>query len=273
LGPLLPIDQYAHLAMYLCAMRLLHSGDLFGDQTSKIANRLLSRCHEDHEQFYVQSQSFKLHLHSHYASLYESHGALSNLGCFGQESLIGAVSANYHGTRYYGDSICHYFNIDSSIHDKKEDSIERNGPQDESSIAAKTYVAVEEFHRIQCPCEHVNTCCTIYHRFVIHDEMFHCLLYKKRKNSVSYFVNYSLLDDVKADLFGIIDLFFIHKCLGYAVIRNHRIKDLCSSGFVDSPYYHLLKKPLDRLYFFVEKDYCQVHVVRTDHVKTHCIVV
>ena len=169
LSSLLPTDQYAHLAMYVCAMRLLHSGDLFGDQTSKITNRLLSRFHEDHEQFYVQSQSFKLHLHSHYASLYESHGALANLGCFGQESLIGAVSANSHGTRYYGDSICHYFNIDSSIHEKKEEPLARDGPQDESSIPAKTYAVVEEFHRTQCPCEHVNTCCTVYHRLVIHD--------------------------------------------------------------------------------------------------------
>ena len=273
LGPLLPIEQYAHLALYVCGMRLLHSGDLFGDQTSKIANRLLSRFHEDHERFYVQSQSFKLHLHSHYAALYESHGALSNLGCFGQESFIGAVSTNYHGTRYYGDSICHYFNIDTSIQGKTDDHIARNGPQDESSIPAKTYDAVKSFHRTQCNCEHVNSCCTVYHRFLIHDAMYHCLLYKKRKNSVSYFVRYSLRNDVQDELFGIIDMFFIHKGLGYAVILNHQIKDLCSNGFLDSPYYHLLKKPLDRLYFIVEKDYCQVHVVRTDDISNHCIVV
>lgn len=38
---LLSIDQYAHMALYTCAIRLLHSGNLFGSETSVVAGELL----------------------------------------------------------------------------------------------------------------------------------------------------------------------------------------------------------------------------------------
>jgi hypothetical protein len=254
-------------------MRLLHSGDVLDDQTSVVADLLLSQFHEDHEMFYTMSQSFKLHLHSHYASLYVSHGSLCHLGCFGQESFIGTVSANYHGTRYYGDSICYYYNIDSSIQSKKGEPVVRNGPYDSSSMSASTFDAVTYFHHTQCNCDLIDRCCTVYHRFVIRDEMFHSLLYKKRQKSISYFVQYSMSNDPKNGLFGIIELFFTYKDLGYAIIRNHRVKDRYSNTFINTSYYHSLKTAIDRLYFLLEKDHRTVHIVRTDFIISHCVIV
>ncbi|CAF3738937.1 unnamed protein product [Rotaria socialis] len=115
------IEQYSHLALYVCAMRLLHSGDVFDDKTSEVADQLFTEFYKDHELFYKTSQSLKLHLHAHFASLYETHGSLCNLGCFGQESFIGSVSSNHHGTQFYGDSITHFYNIDFAIQDKKKE--------------------------------------------------------------------------------------------------------------------------------------------------------
>ena len=93
-------ERYGYLGLYICAIRLLHSGHLFGDETSKVADCLFTRFYKDHELFYKRLQNFKLYLHSHFSNLYETHGSLCNLGCFGQENLIGFISANRHVTRY-----------------------------------------------------------------------------------------------------------------------------------------------------------------------------
>jgi hypothetical protein len=273
LNSLLPIDQYAHLAMYICSMRLLHSCDVLGDQTSVVADLLLAQFHEDHELFYTMSQSFKLHLHSHYAALYESHGSLSHLGCFGQESFIGTVSANYHGTRYYGDSICYYYNIDSSIQSKKGQSVTKNGPCDQSSMSARTFDHLTCFHRAECNCADIDRCCTVYLRFVIQDSMFHCLLYKKRQQSISYFVQYTMVNAPKIGLFGMVELFFTYKGMGYAIIRNHPSKDPYSNTFLRTSYYHSLETVIDRFYFILEKDHRQIHIVQTDRIISHCVIV
>ena len=74
----LSLDQYAHLAMYVCGIRLLHSGNLLGEATSLMAGQLLDRFHQDHRLFYHELQTFKLHLHSHYATTYEDYGSFAN---------------------------------------------------------------------------------------------------------------------------------------------------------------------------------------------------
>lgn len=84
------IDRYSHLALYICALRLLHSGHIFLDETSIVADQLLVKFYKDHTLFYQSCQSLKLHLHIHLPSLYKTHGPLCNIGCFGQESFIGA---------------------------------------------------------------------------------------------------------------------------------------------------------------------------------------
>ncbi|CAF3422229.1 unnamed protein product [Rotaria sp. Silwood2] len=105
LQAILPLEKLAHLALYVCSIRLLHEQVLLGDETGIIADQLFSKFYEDHEQHYNGLQNYVLHLHVHYSKMYKNHGALANIGCFGQEDLIGNVSSNHHGTRYHGELI------------------------------------------------------------------------------------------------------------------------------------------------------------------------
>jgi hypothetical protein len=267
------IEQYSHLALYVCAMRLLHSGHVFNDETSKIADQLFIEFYKDHELFYEYCQNLKLHLHVHFSSLYETHGSLCHLGCFGQESFIGFVSGNHHGTRFQGDSIIHFYNIDFAIQNKKQQKTILNGPYDLVVTLASYYDHLNHFHSITCTCNDLNSCCKIYRRFIIHNQMFHSLLYNKRHKSISYFVQYSSTHDAQKKRFGIVDLFFISNGFGYAIIKYHRVKQLFSDTFKNASYYDLLKKPIDYLYFILEKNHCQLDVVLVDWVLNHCIVV
>jgi hypothetical protein len=266
-------EHYAHLALYVCAMRLLHSGHVFDNKTSEIADQLFVQFYKDHELFYEYSQSLKLHLHIHLSSLYKTHGSLCNLGCFGQESLIGFVSGNHHGTRFHGDSIVHFYNIDFAIQNKKQQKTSVNGPYDPISALGSHYDYLEDFHTILCTCNDLNSCLKIYRRFTIGNKMFHSLLYNKRHNSVSYFVQYFSGDNVQEKRFGIIELFFVSNGRGYAVIKYHRVKELFSNTFKKSSYYHLLKEPVDYLYFMLEKSHCQLNIIPSDLILNHCIVV
>ena len=247
--------------MYICAVRLLHSGNIFGEQTSFIADQLLRRFHEDHHMFFDRLQSFKLHVHSHFQSLYESYGSLCSLGCFAQESFIGFISSNYHEIRYYSDAITHYYNIDFSIQNKNQTTTIVNGPCDFSTTSASNLDSIGEFHAKLCGCDDMNFCCVVFRRCIIHDQMFYSLLYIRRKVAVSYFIRYSLDDDSKPIRFGTIQLFFTCNGDEYAVIKNHRIKRQCSNYFRNSSYYDLLKQPMDQLYHILEKDGNHLHCI------------
>lgn len=267
------IEQYSHLTLYICALRLLHSGDIFHGETSVIAKQLFIEFYKDHELFYQSCQSLKLHLHIHLVSLYETHGSLCNIGCFGQESFIGFISNNHHGTRFYGDSIVHFYNIDFAIQNRKKENKTVDGPLDLVSTLVSNYDLLKDFHSFICNCNDFNLCCKIYRRFIIKSKMFHSLLYNKRHNSVNYFIQYSFNDNVQEKRFGIIELFFTCNGSGYAVIKFHRVKELFSNFVKRSSYYQLLKKPIDSLYFVLEKKHYQVDVVLVEQIVNHCIVV
>ena len=51
------------------------------------------------------------------------------------------------------------------------------------------------------------------------------------------------------------------------------MKELFSDTFRISSYYHLLKKPINELYFMLEKTHCQLDIVLTDRILNHCVVV
>ena len=273
LDSVLPVEQLGHLALYVCMIRLLHHGHVFGDRTSEIANRLFTVFYQDHDVFYSDLQSFKLHLHFHYSNMYDMHGALSNINCFGPEDLIGSISDNTHGTRSHGESITYYYNIDFHLQNQKKQTSITNGPYDRSSTSASDHECMERIHTHLCNCSQLDLCCHIYRRCVIHSVMFHSLLYQKRQNSISYFVEYLFDDETMDHRFGMIEFFFTCMNLSYAVIRHHRTKRLYSDLFKDSSYYFLLKKPIDSLYFILENEHPHLDLVRTDSIIKHCIVV
>ena len=273
LDAFLPIERLAHLALYICSIRLFHHGHVLGEKTNEVADRLFTQFYIDHELFYADLQNFKLHLHSHYAAMYRMHGALSNVSCFGPEDLIGSVSSNVHGTRSYGESIVYYYNIEFHLNDKKQQATTTNGPHDLSTTMANDYDDVRKTHATVCICDQVNSCCAIYRRFIIREAMFHSLSYPRRQSSISYFVTYASEHDGEDRRFGAIEYFFTCANIGYAAIRQHRVKRPYSDSFKMSGYYFLLRKPLDSLYFVLDKSHFELVIVRTDLISSHCIVV
>ena len=133
LQTMLPLEKLAHLALYVCSIRLFHGQPFLGIKTGNVADQLLSKFYQDHESFYNGLQNYVLHLHAHYSIMYKNHGALSNIGCFGQEDLIGYISSGHHGTRYYGEFVTQYYNIDFAIHNKKPTITSMNGPRDRTN--------------------------------------------------------------------------------------------------------------------------------------------
>ena len=274
LQTMVPLEKLSHLAMYVSAIRLLHGRSPFENDTSKIARQLLTKFYEDHQLFYNQLQNFVLHLHVHYPELYLNHGALSNIGTFGQEDLIGAISSSHHGTRYFGELISHYYNIDFALQAKKATVTINDGPNDPSNDSADQYEGAIDFHSRLCDdCSELNDCLTIYRRFIIHRQTFHSLIYYKRRQSVSYFVEYMFDQNIKDRRFGVIKYFFTHKEQGYAAIEHHPTKCLYSDYFRRSKYYGLLKEPLDFLFFVLERKCDNTNLVHTSWIVKHCIVI
>ncbi|CAF4840063.1 unnamed protein product [Rotaria socialis] len=225
LQTLLPLEKLAHLALYVCSIRLLHGQALFGDETGTIGDVLFSRFYEDHPQFYDALEIYVLHLHVHYSTIYKNHGSLANIGCFGQEDLIGNISINHHGSRYYGELITHYFNIDFSINNKKKPVTTVDGPKDIMDQYADQFEEADQCHSLVChQCDQLNSCIAIYRRFIICQRVFHSLIYQKRQQSVSYFVQYLFNNDLKQRRFGMIKFFFIYRSQGYAAIEHYPIK-------------------------------------------------
>ncbi len=93
----------------------MHGPRKLGGNTETVANELMAIYYKDHQLFYKNIQNFVLHLHFHFANQYLLHGSLSNLGTFGQESLLGHFVKNKHGTRNLGQLIINNYNVNSIL--------------------------------------------------------------------------------------------------------------------------------------------------------------
>jgi hypothetical protein len=172
LEPYLPLDRFAHLALYISFIRLLHDEKgVFGSETSNVALNLFTTFYRDHSKFYDGLQNYVLHLHMHLCTIYNDYGALSFIGCFGQEDLIGKISLNHHGTRFFGESITYFYNIDHAMyrnrmepkqindlidnvhqlsiaHGELHDRIEDQSKNVPFKVVSKTRQLCQLFHRI-----------------------------------------------------------------------------------------------------------------------------
>jgi len=130
-----------------------------------------------------------LHLHQHIITIYQCYGSLSNIGCFGQEDLIGKIGSNHHGSRYHGELITFYYNIDYSLHDTPSTPLKiNNEPYD---LVLDSSVENDIIHKQLFDCEQVHDCLNVSQRFIINQQVYHSLLYNKDGSSISYFVQYS----------------------------------------------------------------------------------
>jgi hypothetical protein len=270
-------EQLAHIALFICAIRLYHSQPpIFGRETATIANRLFEQYYKDHTIFYNLIQNYVLHLHSHYGNQYVNYGSLANIGCFSQEDLIGHISTNTHGTRYYGDQIVHYFNIDFTLNNRfLQAKYEINSkPIDLSTdfIIDNCSIIIEHHNRI-CKCLNVLQCMSIYRRCIIRNNTFHSLLYKRRTSSNSYFVSFHKSTNNETKYFGIIHLFFTCANTTYALIQHFKNKQEFISLFESSSYFDLLKKPLNSCFSILYKEPTDLFdIVQVIHIIKHCIV-
>lgn len=202
----LPFEKLCHLALYICFTRLLHGQSIIGLDTNKVAEKLFYYFYRDHSEHYDGLQTLVLHLHRHFVQMYDNYGALGNIGCFGQEDLIGAVGSNHHGTRYYGDLITHYYSIDFALHNKPLNTTQPAiGNLDPVNDCFNEH---KNLHDDVCACQEAHQCFNIYRRLIIKDRMFHSLIYNKRGKSNSYFIQYSF--DQCHYYFGTIELFFLY---------------------------------------------------------------
>ncbi|CAF1485624.1 unnamed protein product, partial [Adineta steineri] len=92
----LQVDKAAHVALLVCAIRMLHGPKLFGYETCVLPHDLLSIYYRDHSKYYDNPENLVLHLHIHYSNQYLNYGSLNNTNCFAQESFLGAFAKNKH---------------------------------------------------------------------------------------------------------------------------------------------------------------------------------
>ena len=76
-----------------------------------MAKELFVRYYQDHDMFFDKLQNLVLHLHLHFDELFDHHGSLCHLGTFSQEDFIGSISKNHHGTRFHGELITYYYEV------------------------------------------------------------------------------------------------------------------------------------------------------------------
>jgi hypothetical protein len=267
---LLSIEKCSHVALYVCFIRLLHGESAFGHETSKTAAELFREFYRDHDDHYDGLQNFVLHLHVHLTAIYEKHGSLSNIGCFAQEDLIGKIGSSHHGTRYYGELITYYYNIDYCLHQKPSEQAATKTLHDPVTSFSDQ---CEFLHAQVCDCDQPRQCIIIYKRFNdSNGHTFHSMMYSRRGRSISYFTEYRAIN--KSRRYGAIVLFYStnNGTKSFALIDRYRPKRAFSDHFKKSKYYSRLKAPLDSLFFVLENSSTSRDIIRTDFIVKHCIV-
>ncbi len=274
----LPLEQLSHLALFICSIRLYHAEsprDDDDDDACSLANNLFLHFYKDHANYYVDLQNFVLHLHIHYDMIYKNYGSLCNIGCFGQEDLIGGISSNHHGTKLYGELICYYYNIDFVLNNNNNDNIKKvqDGPMDPLNQSPDTVNHAYDCHKNLCDCVNWNKCMTIYRRCLVRELMFHSLLYKKRQQCISYFVQYFSHGDLKQRCFGAIKYFFTCHSKSFALIQRYSIIRSYSEFFQTSKYFNLLKKTIDSFFYVLQFESGRLDLIPVENISIHCIVI
>ena len=133
----LSVNQISFLSLLICGMRLIYGDKILGDETSKLANKLIIIYYRQHEQYFDHHLNFVLHLHEHFAQLYDEHGPLSSINTLAYEDFIGYISKNRNGSRFYHQSLAYYYNVDVYL---------RNNQQNEPRFEGKiVFLAVNKY--------------------------------------------------------------------------------------------------------------------------------
>ncbi|CAF1324659.1 unnamed protein product [Rotaria sordida] len=255
---LLPLDILSHFALFICGLRLLHGRPIFGDETATIADSLITRYYKDFDKYHHGLENLVLHLHIHYVDQYKLFGAFSHLGSFGQGSLIGYVSSNQQGSRFVGDSICRNYSTDFILHNKIDSASASSttqiidGPFDQSLKGDLSNYGILSIHNSVCYCSTANDSPKLFCRCVIQERIYHSIHYTRHRKSVSFFIRYRDADNPIEYRFGKIIIFFTGSITSYALVERYPV----DREFIDlllSPYYKLLYKSVNQLFFVISK--------------------
>lgn len=126
------------------------------------------------------------------------------------------------------------------------------------------------YHETMCPCRKYDYCFKPFGRCIIKQEMFHSLHYGRKKETISYFVQYAS-DNSDRSCFGQIQVFFQHQSKTYALLSEYEQKYVLSDHMKGSKYYGLVKEPLDNL-FLVLDETTTCTVVSVKNIVKHLIV-
>ncbi|CAF1506310.1 unnamed protein product, partial [Adineta steineri] len=267
----LQVDKAAHVALLVCAIRMLHGPKLFGHETGLLAHDLLSIYYRDHWKYYDNLENLVLHLHIHYSNQYLNYGSLNNTNCFAQESFLGAFAKNKHGTRYWGDLLID-FALQKIINQQEVDNVNHNeGAFDVARLSINNIEKLLSWHQRVCNCNQPAICIIIYHRSIIRGQTYHSLSYPKRQSSNSFFVKYT--NDGRDILFGAIELFFTYKKFTLALINNYPSKHLFFDVFASSSYYHsCLSKYIDMYFYVLQEKPSSFHYIPIHQILNLCVV-
>ncbi|CAF4129263.1 unnamed protein product [Rotaria magnacalcarata] len=269
---ILPIDQAAHMCLFICGIRLLHTSPCkISSSISTMADELLKTYYKHHSDYYKFLANFVLHLHSHFAEIYQRHGSLTYINTFSQEDFIGYISSNRNGTRHLGDLILHYYNIDMYLSNHKSTTSSSSIDQG-LDIVLDTHYYKDRMIVLQhavCSCSSIESCIKFFKRCAKDGYIYHSLLYKKGGNSNNLFVQFS---NNGIDLeFGEITIFFQQKDNLYACIRKYNSKYPFSNYFEKSKFYNILHEPLDNFFFVLYASDVRLCISVKEIVK-HCVV-
>ncbi|CAF1205337.1 unnamed protein product [Adineta steineri] len=273
--PYLYEERLGHIALFVCFIRLLHGKKIFGEHTSAKAKELFIKYYENHGQFFDNVQDFTLHVHLHFDRLFDQHGSLCHLATFGQEDFIGSVSKNFHGTRFHGELITYYYEIDFALRNiiqinDPSTSHGPDGPFDQAELTLALFNDINQHHLMVCSCNKPYQCIQIFRRCMVDKKIYHSLIYSRRKSSVSYFVQYR--QNQYDNCFGKIKFFFTINNENYAVIENHEVKTKFSQFFKSSSYYNLLAKTIDYFFFVLCTSVSSIQCVSLSSIENYCIV-
>ena len=129
-----------------------------------------------------------------------------------------------------------------------------------------------KLHDDKCGCSSINTCLVAFRRCRIRHHVYHSINYNRRQKSVSYLVRYCDVKDSTIHSFGQIIIFVHFFNSTYALLQRYPKHCLFSDLFRLSPYYRLLREPIDQLFHVVDAEHVSDYeLVPVSRILDHCI--
>lgn len=153
--------------------------------------------------------------------------------------------------------------------DESSSFTDTDGPLNRTMSQPRSADQCFRYHASYCGCTEPDHCVSIYERCVIRKKMYHSLIYVRRNSTISYFVQYRC--GGTNFNFGKIQFFFTSKQETFALIEDQVMEKHFSDFFSSSPYYHILRKPIDSFYFVLSSKSSALRCIPVSSIENHCL--